>query len=76
VTRPEGSAPSWRRGNYVLNRTAVGYPLKNVQNGRPVAVAKDHWTRLDGLNEDDCPDSGIYGAYSAPCWGQGTRGQL
>jgi hypothetical protein len=56
-------------GHYVLNRSGLGYPLKNVKDGHAVEVKKDEWTRLDGLSETDCPNSGIYGLDNAPCWG-------
>src|SRR4029077_12220796 len=56
-------------GRYVLDRSALDYPLKNVKGGQPVAVKQDEWTRLDGLSEADCPSSGIYGVDNVPCWG-------
>lgn len=63
-------------GEYVLDRTGLGYPLKNVKNPVAVAVRKKHWIRLDGLTEDDCPDSGIYGWYATPCWGNPPGGSF
>jgi hypothetical protein len=55
-------------GQYLLDRDASG---SRNEVRRPVAfeVRKDTWTRLDGLAETDCPDSGLYGREHVSCRG-------
>jgi hypothetical protein len=61
-------------GRYVLDRTDSDHQLKSGKGSETIEVRPGRWTRLDGLTDTQCPDSGIYGWDYRPCSGAKLSG--
>jgi hypothetical protein len=61
-------------GRYVIDRHGSGNSLSDMKRGKAVEIIRDRWLRLDRIPASACPDSGIYGLISRPCWGSEPAG--